>query len=46
MAKGYRGGGFGGMGSMGGMRQGDLMKQAQKMQQDMMKLQEELENRT
>ena len=46
MAKGYRGGGFGGMSSMGGMRQGDLMKQAQKMQQDMMKLQEELENRT
>ena len=32
MAKGYRGGGFGGMGGMGGgMRQTDLMKQAQKM---------------
>ncbi len=46
MAKGYRGGGFSGMGAMGGMRQSDLMKQAQKMQQDMLKLQEELENRT
>ena len=47
MAKGYRGGGYGGMGSMGGsMRQNDLMKQAQKMQQDMLKMQEELENRT
>ena len=47
MAKGYRGGGYGGMGGMGGaMRQNDLMKQAQKMQQDMLKMQEELENRT
>ncbi len=48
MAKGYRGGGFGGgMPAMGGgMRQNDLMKQAQKMQQDMLKMQEELENRT
>ncbi|MBQ7737759.1 MAG: YbaB/EbfC family nucleoid-associated protein [Oscillospiraceae bacterium] len=45
MAKGFRGGGFGG-GASGGMRQGDLMKQAQKMQQDMLKMQEELENRT
>ncbi|MBR4578518.1 MAG: YbaB/EbfC family nucleoid-associated protein [Oscillospiraceae bacterium] len=46
MAKGYRGGGFGGMGGMGGgMRQTDLMKQAQKMQADMLKMQEELENR-
>ena len=47
MAKGYRGGGYGGgMGGMaGGMRQNDLMKQAQKMQQDMMKMQEELDNR-
>ena len=47
MAKGYRGGSYGGMGGMGGsMRQTDLMKQAQKMQQDMLKMQEELENRT
>lgn len=47
MAKGFRGGGFGGMGGMGGgMRQGDLMKQAQKMQADMLKMQEELESRT
>ncbi len=38
MAKGYRGGSFGGGMSMGGgMRQSDLMKQAQKMQQDMLK---------
>ena len=48
MAKGYRGGGYGGgMGGMAGsMRQNDLMKQAQKMQQDMLKMQEELENRS
>ena len=47
MAKGYRGGSFGGMGGMGGaMRQNDLMKQAQKMQQDMLKMQEELEQAT
>ena len=47
MAKGYRGGSFGGGMSMGGgMRQSDLMKQAQKMQQDMLKMQEELDART
>lgn len=47
MAKGFRGGGFGGgKGSMGGMRQSDLMKQAQKMQEEMLKTQEELESRT
>ena len=46
MAKGFRGGGFGGKGAMGGMRQSDLMKQAQKMQEEMLKTQEELENRT
>ena len=36
MAKGYRGGSFGGGMSMGGgMRQSDLMKQAQKMQEEL-----------
>ena len=47
MAKGFRGGFGGGKGGMGGsMRQSDLMKQAQKMQEEMLKTQEELENRT
>ena len=46
MAKGYRGGYSGGMGGMGGMNQANLMKQAQKMQQDMLKMQEELDART
>ncbi len=47
MAKGFRGGSFGGSkGGLGGMRQNDLMKQAQKMQEEMLKTQEELENRT
>ena len=46
MAKGFRGG-FGGKSPMGGaMRQSDLMKQAQKMQEEMLKTQEELESRT
>ena len=46
MAKGYRGGNFGGGMSMGGgMRQSDLMKQAQKMQQDMQRMQQELQTR-
>ena len=46
MAKGFRGGFGGGKGGMGGnMRQSDLMKQAQKMQEEMLKTQEELENR-
>ncbi len=46
MAKGFRGG-FGGKAPSGGaMRQSDLMKQAQKMQEEMMKTQEELESRT
>ena len=51
MAKGYRGGAMrggmprGGMG-MGGMNQMDLMKQAQKMQEDMLKAQAELETRS
>ncbi len=43
MAKGYGRGGFGGMG--GGMNM-NMMKQVQKMQQDMAKMQEELAART
>ncbi len=43
MAKGFNGRGFGGMG--GGMNM-NMIKQAQKMQQDMMKMQEELAART
>ena len=48
LAKGYRGGGFNGRGGMGGamgggMRQNDIMKQAQKMQQDMLRMQEEMQ---
>ena len=39
-------GGFRGMpGSMGGMNQAAMIKQAQKMQQDMLKMQEELESK-
>jgi DNA-binding YbaB/EbfC family protein len=34
------------MGGMGGMNMNQMMKQAQKMQQDMLKMQEELENMT
>ena len=41
MAKGFNSRGFGGMG--GGM---NMMKQVQKMQQDMMKMQQELETKT
>ncbi len=41
MAKGgFRGGGYGGM---GGMNQMQMMKQAQKMQQELLKMQEELD---
>ena len=40
MAKGGFRGGYGGM---GGMNQMQMMKQAQKMQQDLMKMQEELD---
>ena len=43
MAKGFSSRGFGGMG--GGMNM-NMMKQVQKMQQDMMKMQQELENKT
>ena len=40
-------GGFRGMpGGMGGMNQAAMIKQAQKMQQDMLRMQEELENKT
>ena len=40
-------GGFrGGMGGMGGMNQAAMMKQAQKMQQEMLRMQEEMENKT
>jgi len=35
--------GFGGLGNMGNL--GDIMKQAQKMQKDMAKIQEDLKNR-
>ena len=41
---GYRGGGFPGGGGMGNIQQ--LMRQAQKMQQDMERVQEELEQKT
>ena len=44
MAKGFNSRGMGGMGGMGGMNM-NMIKQAQKMQQDMLKAQEELENR-
>ena len=43
MAKGSFRGGYGGM---GGMNQMQMMKQAQKMQQDLLKMQEELEQAT
>ena len=46
MAKGYRGGSFGGGMSMGGGMNMNMIKQAQKMQQDMLKMQEELDART
>ena len=40
-------GGFRGMpGGMGGMNQAQMMKQAQKMQQEMLRMQEEMENKT
>ena len=40
-------GGFRGMpGGMGGMNQAQMMKQAQKMQQELLRMQEEQENKT
>ena len=43
MAKGY--GRMGGMGGMGGGMNMNMIKQAQKMQQDMMKMQQELQEK-
>ena len=45
MAKGFNGRGMPGMGGMGGANMQNMIRQAQKMQQDMMKAQEELENK-
>lgn len=45
MAKGFNNRGMGGMGGMGG-NMNQMIRQAQKMQQDMMKAQEELESKT
>ena len=45
MAKGFNTRGMGGMGGMGG-NMNNMIRQAQKMQQDMMKMQQELENKT
>ena len=45
MAKGYGSRGMGGMGGMGGGINMNMIKQAQKMQQDMQKMQAELEEK-
>ena len=45
MAKGFNTRGMGGMGGMGG-NMNNMIRQAQKMQQDMMKAQEELESKS
>ncbi|MEG2008739.1 MAG: YbaB/EbfC family nucleoid-associated protein, partial [Oscillospiraceae bacterium] len=46
MAKGGFRGGYGGGGAGGGMNQANMIKQAQKMQEDMLKMQQELEAKT
>lgn len=46
MAKGFNSRGMGGMGGMGGGNMNNMIRQAQKMQQDMLKAQEELESKT
>ena len=46
MEKGFNSRGMGGMGGMGGGMNMNMLKQAQKMQQDMLKAQEELEAKT
>ena len=46
MAKGFNSRGFGGMGGMGGGMNMNMMKQVQKMQQDMARMQEELAAKT
>ncbi len=46
MAKGFNSRGMGGMGGMGGGNMQSMLRQAQKMQQDMMKAQEELESKS
>ena len=46
MAKGFNSRGMAGMGGMGGANMQNMIRQAQKMQQDMLKAQEELESKT
>ena len=46
MAKGFNGRGMRGMGGMGGSMNMNLVRQAQKMQADMQKMQAELEEKT
>ena len=46
MAKGFNSRGMGGMGGMGGGNMQNMIRQAQKMQADMMKAQEELETKS
>lgn len=46
MAKGFNSRGMAGMGGMGGANMQNMIRQAQKMQQEMLKAQEELESKT